>query len=129
MPAPSPANRLLQVRRTASGSERRAHRQRHVSRIAIDRPGIEPVPGVVMLVEQVVDVEAHRRIVGQLVLGHGIPDRVTRPVHVRGPRTHAVDRLPGGAGYRADVALCLDAGAQGEAIERAGQTIGGRGLE
>lgn len=82
-----------------------------------------------MLIKQVIDVQADRRIVRYLILGHRIPYRIPRPVHIGRPRTHPVHRLPRRAGDGADVGLCLDASAQGQAIKRAGQTIGSGSLE
>jgi len=110
-------------------SERRTHRQRQVPRITINRPRVEPVAGVVVLVEQVIGIEADTRIVSQLVLGHGIPDRIPRPVDVGSTCANTIARLPSRAGYRANVALRGHPCAKCQAVQRARQPIRGRSLE
>lgn len=60
-------------------SKRRTHRHRHAPRVSIDRPGIEPILGVVMLVEQVLDIQADRGVIGQLALYASPPVGVVRP--------------------------------------------------
>jgi len=82
-----------------------------------------------MLVEQVIGIEANAGLVRQLVLGHGIPNRIPRPVDVGRARADAITRLPSGAGHRTNVALRGNPCAKRQAVQWAGEAVGGGGLE